>query len=427
MSNPTFVYKIAAGQPDFSTEVAIRAFEPERPYPQSPTLIVYRTRFMQLRAYYTRPTAIGVHPDLPQVYFADDIDFQDRPGGLVEWTRVYTTLPISWNNYESDAYHYPGLAGNFGGLGRNPMVMTVTAKVTQDYYAVGTLPIFRNNISGGDDINSAAYWGKSAVATSSNVAAIPICAGGGMFAGSMTSDGTNTTHFIYNGGSVAGIWPGSAFVKKGTGNCARVAMIDVSLKDLTKTYATVDLTTGQIVDSLNCTPTVAAIGGGWWRVRLNDAAGSFPNICIAIALCSNSGALVHNEANSLYAWRAMMDTTGNTVPSPTVPPTLAGDGTTNYPIATPDAIPVKFGTRYLYSPLYYGSNVTANYQGYVAEYLSDGGFGIFATSPNRTTYNGYVTTDAANTNSYSIESQDSTLSLWYGQIWQRTRKFVKAI
>jgi hypothetical protein len=98
------------------------------------------------------------------------------------------------------------------------------------------------------------------------------------------------------------------------------------------------------------------------------------------------------------------------------------------PITQADKIPVKFGTRYLYqTPWGYGSSTTSGQ--FVAEYLSDGGFGIVATSPTLSQYQGYVTADSANgnSNSYSIESQDSVLSLWYGSIWERQRRFVKAI
>ena len=423
MSNPTFVYKIAAGQPDFSTEVAIRAFEPERPYPQSPTLIVYRTRFMQLRAYYTRPTAIGVHPDLPQVYFADDIDFQDRPGGLVEWTRVYTTLPISWSNYESDAYRYPGYLGNLGS-GRNPMIWTVTAKVTNDYYAVGTMPTFKNNLANYDDINSTS-WIKVQVSTTANVGTIPTCAGGTAVAARVLSDGTLTNHGFRQEVSATGMYPGSIFLKANTCNVARVTMMPNANISFIGTYATVDLSTGQVIDKLNCNPVVASIGEGWFRVRLESPLGSMTNVALGVALCDGAGNVTHNVANDLFAWRGMIDKTTTTVPNATVPPTQAGDGSTNYPIATPDVIPVKFGTRFLYGALNAGSN--SSYIGYTAEYLSDGGGLQIASTPSRTTYNGWITTDNANTNSYSIESQDSTLSLWYGQIWQRTRKFVKAI
>jgi hypothetical protein len=117
---------------------------------------------------------------------------------------------------------------------------------------------------------------------------------------------------------------------------------------------------------------------------------------------------------------------GNTVPYATVPPTIAGDGTTSYPITQVDQIPVKFGTRYLYqTPWGYGSSTTSGQ--FVAEYLSDGGFTLVATSPTLSAYKNYVTLDSGNISSYSIESQDSTLSLWYGGIWERQRKFVKAI
>jgi hypothetical protein len=105
---------------------------------------------------------------------------------------------------------------------------------------------------------------------------------------------------------------------------------------------------------------------------------------------------------------------------------VAGDGVTNYPIALPQSIPVVFGQRYLYqTPWGYGSTTTSGQ--FVAEYLSDGGFGLVATSPTLSDYNGYISFDASNPVYYSIESQDSVLSLWYGSIWERQRRFVKAI
>lgn len=87
---------------------------------------------------------------------------------------------------------------------------------------------------------------------------------------------------------------------------------------------------------------------------------------------------------------------------------LVGAGLT---YTSPDLIPVYFGTTYLYG----------SWSGFTpAEYLA-------ATStPSTSTYNGWVTTDATTTNSYSIESSDSLLTRYAGNIWRRQRMFVKA-
>ena len=88
---------------------------------------------------------------------------------------------------------------------------------------------------------------------------------------------------------------------------------------------------------------------------------------------------------------------------------------------------MKFGTRFLYQvPWGLGTSNVQSTQ-FVAEFLSDGGYGLVATSPSLSNYKNYVTADSGNTNSYSIESQDSVQTLWYGAIWERQRRYVKAI
>lgn len=413
-----FLFKTAPDQPNFATEVAQRAFEPARPYPQNPQVIVYRTRFMQLRAYYTRPAANTPHPDLPQVYFADDIDFQDRTSGLVEWTRVYTTLPTSWNDFASESYSYPGILWLVGpaSRGRNPFSHIVTTKITRDYYAVGNFAAFQSNATNYDD-PSAAGWSKNGVTANGNASAIPQCAGGTNAAALIAETATNAVHLLATSSSPtlpAGLTTGCIFLKSGTRSTLGVYIKDSGAN--TAAFCNVDLSTGQITNSnaINC--AVTAIGDGWWRVSLiGNSAASNPQVWV-YSLNGVDGATSFQGAtgNYYYAWRGQI-INSNIVPAATVPPTLAGDGNTNYPIASADLIPVKFGTQFLYNPnVALGSNIAI-------EYLSNG------SSPNYSTYNGWQIADAANSNSYSIESQDSTQSLWYGAIWERQRRFVKAI
>jgi hypothetical protein len=402
---PTFFFKTAPGQPAFSEEVCTQAFEPTRPYPQNPSAIIYRARFKQLRAYYTKPTPNTPHPNLPQVYFVDDVDFQDRMAGLIEWTRIYSTLPTSWNDFASDAYTFPGLSGI-----RVPVAKTVTQKIIQDYFLVGTLPTFDNLLSSYDNF-AAAAWNANGVTVSANVANVPACAGGSNVAAQLVDNGA-TFHFVVQGSGATAAKPVAAFVKNGNANVARIAMVAAGAANLDLAYATVDLRTGLVIANANAVGQVAAIGDGWWRIGLENVVGSQTNAGLALAICDDNGNTSYAATGrTLYAWRGMVPNVGTTIPHATVAPVLTPDAA-NYPVPNADNIPVKFGLQYIYQ---WSQNVAA-------EYL-DGG-----TTPNINTYQGWVAIDAANgnSNSYSIESTDSTLGLWQGSIWNRQRHFVKA-
>lgn len=87
---------------------------------------------------------------------------------------------------------------------------------------------------------------------------------------------------------------------------------------------------------------------------------------------------------------------------------LVGPGGT---YADAGSITVYFGQTYTYGP--YSGEVAA-------EYLSA------LSTPTLIAYQALVTTDAAAPASYSIEAHDSILEPWLGNIWRRTRRFVKA-
>jgi len=405
---PLFFFT-APGQPAFSEEVCTQAFEPTRPYPQNPLAIIYRARFKQLRAYYMRPAANTPHPNLPQVYFVDDVDFQDKTSGLIEWTRVYSTLPTSWNDFSSTAYTFPGLSGI-----RVPVSKTVTEKIIQDYYLVGDLTTFTNGVANYDNL-AALNWGGTGSTRGANATTIPVCAGGINVAAMISDTNANTVH-QWGAGAVAGLFAGnvaaSVFVKAGTNPYLLVGIF--SAGGTLDAWGKTDLNTGAVTSQNAAYFDVSAIGDGWYRVGIIGNSPNSGSSIILQSLAARDGTNVYTGNGSYYyAWRAQL-LNGNAIPHATVPPTLAGDGSTNYPVASADVIPVKFGLQYIYQ---WSQNVAA-------EYL-DGG-----TSPNINTYNNYVSTDAANssngTASYSIESADSTLSLWQGSIWQRQRHFVKA-
>lgn len=409
--------------PSFAQEVAIRAFEPSRPYPQQPQAIVYRTRFMQLRAYYTRPAQNVPHPDLPQVYFADDIDFQDRLNGMVEWTRVYTTLPNGWTNYNSESYTYPGFQAATSFLGRNPTSFIVTANVKNEYFMVGSVPAFDNILAGFDDVGGAS-WTNRNLTYNGNAANIPVCAGSNAAASLLGDTGGAGCHFTFQATALGSIGqPAAIFVRRNTANMARVAVCPNGATveaDISLAYATVDLTTGNIVDAINCVPRVSAVGDGFWRVVVEKVNYPVSNAGLALCIADDNGNVNYTTGatpKSLWAWRGQIPNSTNygTIPSATIAPTTyAGAGN----------IPVTFRTLFNYS--WSGGNTGAGFAA-IAEYLSDGGFGLIPTVPTKTNYLGWVTNDNANSASYSIEATDSQLNLWYGMIWERQRKFVKAI
>lgn len=403
-----FFFKTAPGQVPFSDEACTQAFEPSRPYPQNPSAIIYRARFKQLRAYYTKPTPNTPHPNLPQVYFVDDVDFQDKLAGLIEWTRIYSTLPNSWNDFASDAYTFPGLTGK-----RVPVSKVVTQKVVQDYFLVGTLPTFTNGIINFDNPGAGGNWGGIGTTVTSNASSVPSCAGGSNSASRVTISNSNGVHQFGSDASpslTAGNAACSILLKAGSQKYLLIGLLNSS--GPLDAWGKVDLSTGEVTSQNAGYFGLAAIGDGWFRagvVGLTPNSG--PSLIIqSLSDRDGSNGYQGNGVSNFYAWRGQL-VNSNSIPHATVPPVLTPDGA-NYPVPNADNIPVKFGLQYIYQ---WSQNVAA-------EFL-DGG-----TSPNINTYNTWVAADAANGNSdsYSIESADSTLSLWQGSAWQRQRHYVKA-
>jgi hypothetical protein len=405
---PEFFFKTAPNQPAFSVETPIRSFEPTRPYPQNPSAIIYRTRFMQLRAYYTKPTPNTPHPNLPQVYFADDVDFQDRTSGLMEWTRIYSTLPDSWTDFESYAYNFPGYQAGIG-LNRQPITKTITSRLTEDYFLVGTLTNYATNIAGGDDVGGG-VWNMNRMTAASNSTNVPACAGGGLFGAKLAPVAVAGTHDVsQNSNATTGAMTADVFVK-----VAGLTKVDLQIDDGGSGFANVavDLNTGIAYGGNYANASVAAVGDGWWRINVGVATAN-ANAAFRMLVLDNNGNSNYtgDGTNGVYAWRAQM-VPGSSVPYPTIPPTTTVDGN-SYPISNPGIIPVKFGQQYLY-----------NWNNTVAAYLGSG------STPNYNTYIAWVNADQAATsngaNSYSIEAIDSVLNLWNGSVWSRQRRFVKA-
>lgn len=417
-------FKRSASQPAFSVETPIRAFEPARPYPQNPSAIVYRTRFIQLRAYYTRPVANTPHPNLPQVYFADDVDFQDRTSGMIEWTRVYLTLPDTWSDYESYPYPYPGYYPTPNVTGRPPMVRTTTARLLQEYVIVGTLPNYVNNVASGDNLGTS-QWADLDLTKVPNATTIPVCAGGGNYAAFLRPNVTNGYHYISNNSNAPlGPMSASVFLKAGGYTQAEVQVRGVSAF----ANVSVDLSTGQMIGGNVENATFAAIGDGWWRagVGISNAPA---NSSITILVVNNrENQFLGDGTNGIYAWRAQVSPTFE-LPHATVAPSGLSSTNAAYPIPTPAEVPVSIATQFAYGVVITGPSAGQTIgQSYLSDQIvsNTNVVQVSASIPSLTNYKANVASDTSNTNSYSLEATDSTMSLYQGSIWVRQRRLVKA-
>lgn len=105
--------KLGAGQPAFTTETRENDYEIEFPLgPAEPTALVARAKFSIFRSSYARPAAnstvsITVNGGSQTFYFIDDIDFQNVRGPWLRFTRLYATIPASWNDPVALPYSYP--------------------------------------------------------------------------------------------------------------------------------------------------------------------------------------------------------------------------------------------------------------------------------------------------------------------------------
>ena len=96
--------------------------------------------------------------------------------------------------------------------------------------------------------------------------------------------------------------------------------------------------------------------------------------------------------------------------------------------ATAAAIPQYYAQNYAWAYAFNTVNgIPADLvtlEGYLAN--TNGNIFLFASTPSLGTYQGWVTTDNANVQSFTIEAADSVLEHLRGPIWMRTRRFVKA-
>lgn len=423
---PAQFFNTAPTQPAFAEEVCIRAFEPVFPYPQNPLAIVYRARFMQLRAYYTRPAVNTPHPNLPQVYFADDTDFQDRLNGMIEWTRIYLTLPPTWSDYESYPYAYPGYYATSNVPGRPPMVRTTTARLLQEYALVGTLPNFSDLLTNYDDFNNA-DWSKTGGTTTPNATNIPACAGGTNTAALFVENNSGGSHYVGQASNGNYAVMSAGVLVKAAGRTVVKAVIDAGT-GLSANDLTVDLQTGIVLRNNTSNYSVSAMGDGWWRISITTPSSGPSSPQLSVVACDSNGnsSYTGDGRGAFYAWRGQL-VSGSIIPHATVPPSGSAIGNANYPLATPGDIPGTIANIFTY-----GVVITGPSLGQSLGFLSDVIVSntnvnqVSASIPSLTNYKAQATADAANANSYSLEATDATIGLYQGSIWTRQRRQVKS-
>lgn len=85
--------------------------------------------------------------------------------------------------------------------------------------------------------------------------------------------------------------------------------------------------------------------------------------------------------------------------------------------ATPADIAIIAATKY----------IEAGTTDQMTDYLKDSPPYATATSPSRSTYEGYISTDAGTGSSFSLVAEPSSVSLWMGNIYVRRTRYIKAL
>lgn len=124
-------YKVASGQNDFSTATRVKGPVPSYPNPRDLSAVVYTETWWQLAADYTPLARNTAHPALA-AYLTDEQGFTSVAGGILEWQRIYATIPDGVPDYDRLAISYPGIY-----LNRNPYTQTVTVKLDKTYFLTG--------------------------------------------------------------------------------------------------------------------------------------------------------------------------------------------------------------------------------------------------------------------------------------------------
>lgn len=92
----------------------------------------------------------------PTLFLVDERDFNSQPGGIIEWTRIYSRIPKPRDDYGTLSYNFPGymariqetditpwgvvfnlLSGGVERPGRAPRVSAANSRTRFDYFLCG--------------------------------------------------------------------------------------------------------------------------------------------------------------------------------------------------------------------------------------------------------------------------------------------------
>lgn len=141
MPSPTYpVFFTGSSGASHTTAVAQGGFVIDYPLGErNRDALMIRQQFQQKRVDYVRPAAnLQNCSAYTNAYFCDDTGFRDLGMGLMEWTRVWATIPSQTIDYETFAYTFPGYAASGMTPGRVPISNQVTSKIVLDFYLVGS-------------------------------------------------------------------------------------------------------------------------------------------------------------------------------------------------------------------------------------------------------------------------------------------------
>lgn len=130
-------FKTSAQSAFTGVAVTIGPIEWINAFPGSTAKVLFRQKFQQDIDSWTALTLNTPHGVATTYLLVKEDDFNAIGGGQQTWSRYYACTPPQRVEYTSYAAQFPGF---IGGSVRDPVAATTQAKITYDYFLVGTLP-----------------------------------------------------------------------------------------------------------------------------------------------------------------------------------------------------------------------------------------------------------------------------------------------
>lgn len=212
-------YYTGTGQSAFNAAVTIGLPVWETPIPEVADKILFRQEHMQsavsysplaLSTTYTAHGSYGV-PTSSSYFLVGEENFRSIGGGLLQWERVWATVPTSWWEYENFAYTYPSYICPIS-IGTAAAVSAITDGVT-----FCRLSTTATGIAGGDVVYVAVTYTRGAGSSKSlNMFAVAQNASSGSWVDILPL-------FVGVGVTYTGV--GGSIVEVGTGRTATETLV----------------------------------------------------------------------------------------------------------------------------------------------------------------------------------------------------------